>query len=261
GGIHTPALANTPAPFQHQPHLEHRQDARSAALQPCTRGSSASTCAPLTAGAPSHPPARILWVAAGHDLYQLLPPATGAQALDRLPRPQTVAVDPTDGALWAYRHGQLWSVSPAGVVTVDMKIAQRHDGDRRAYVAIDGTHAIVWLAAGRTLTRLDASGKILGTTPLKHGASGISLDTATGQLWVAEHHELEAFNPSGALLFTTSVHGAVRALDADADLGAVWVATQRDLLRLSATGQVQLTVKMHGKCGSAHGRRVAEGGL
>jgi RHS repeat-associated protein len=255
GGIHTPDTANTPA---HSSGITSNtaQDARSAALQPCARGASASACAPVAAGAPSHPPARILWVAAGHDLYQLLPPASSAQALDRLPRPQTVAVDPTDGALWAYRHGQLWSVSPAGVVTVDVKLAQRHDDDRRAHLAIDGTHAIVWLAVGRTLTRLDTTGKILGTTPLKHGADGISLDTATGQLWVAEHHGLEAFNPSGSILFTTSVHGAIRALDADADLDAVWVATQRDLLRLNATGQVQLTVKMHG---NADRRMVADG--
>lgn len=256
GGIHTPAIANTPANSSTNLTSNTAQDARSAALQPCTRGSSASTCAPITAGAPSHPPARILWVAAGHDLYQLLPPASSAQALDRLPRPQTVAVDPTDGALWAYRHGQLWSVSPAGVVTVDVKLAEQHDDDHRAYVAIDGTHAIVWLAVGRTLTRLDTTGKILGTIPLKHGANGISLDTATGQLWVAEHHELEAFNSSGSLFVDTTVQGAVRALDADADLDAVWVATQRDLLRLSATGQVQLTVKMHG---NADRRMAADG--
>ncbi|THD10302.1 hypothetical protein B1806_09190 [Metallibacterium scheffleri] len=260
GGIHTPALANTPAHSSTNLTSNTAQDARSAALQPCTRGSSALTCAPSTAGASSHPPARILWVAAGHDLYQLLPPATSAQALDRLPRPQTVAVDPTDGALWAYRHGQLWSVSPAGVVTVDVKLAEQHDDDHRASVAIDGTHAIVWLAVGRTLTRLDTTGKILGTISLKHGANGMSLDTATGQLWVAEHHVLEAFNPSGSLLFTTTVHGTVRALNADADLDAVWVATQRDLLRLSATSQVQLTVKMHGNA-DRHIAADGQGGL
>ena len=246
GGIHTPAIANTPAHSNTNPTSNTAHVARAAALQPCARGSSASTCAPVATGTPTHPPARILWVAAGHDLYQLLPPATSAQALDRLPQPQAVATDPTDGALWAYRHSQLWSVSPAGVVTVDVKLAQRHDDDRRAYVAIDGTHAIVWLAMGRTLTRLDTAGKILGTIPLTHGANGISLDTATGQLWVAERHVLEAFNPSGSFLFTTTVQGAIRSLDADAHLDAVWVATQRDLLRLSATGQVQLTVKTHG---------------
>ncbi len=257
GGIDTPAIATIPA---HSGSITSNtaRHAGSAALQPCARGSNASTCAPVAAGAPSHPPARILWVAAGHDLYQLLPPASSAQALDRLPQSQTVAVDPTDGALWAYRHGQLWSVGPTGVITVDVKLAAKQGDDEggRASLAVDGSDAVVWLAIGRNLMRLDSTGKLLGTITLTHGANGISLDTATGQLWVAEHHGLEAFDPSGSLLFTTTVQGTIRALDADAHLDAVWVATSRDLLRLSATGQMQLTVKMHG---DADRRMAADG--
>ena len=258
GGIDTPVIASIPAHFSSIAANTARH-AGSAALQPCARGSNASACAPVTAGAPSHPPARILWVAAGHDLYQLLPPATSALALDRLPPPQAVATDPTTGALWAYRHGQLWSVNAAGVVTVDVTLAAKHGDDEEnghASLAIDGSNAVVWLAVGRNLMRLDPTGKLLGTITLTHSANGLSLDTATGQLWVAEHHGLEAFDPSGSLLFTTTVQGTIRALDADAHLDAVWVATQRDLLRLNATGQVQLTVKMHG---DADRRMAADG--
>lgn len=214
-----------------------------------TRGvacaSGTTSCSPTTAGASSHPPARILWATAGRALYQLQPPATTAQALDALPSPQAFAVDPTTGAIWAYRHRQLWSFDAQGVPTVDVKLAAIH-GDGHSALAVDDPHAAVWLAIGKTLDHLALTGTLVTTTTLAHTADALALDPGTGQLWVAEGDHVQAFNPQGTPVVTVKVAGNVRAISADADLKSLWVATSHDLLRLDATGQVALTVKRDG---------------
>lgn len=156
------------------------------------------------------------------------------------PGARAVAVDPWRSAVWLYSGQSLLAYGFDGArrltAPVDLPASSRAD------LAVAPGDGSVWLAVGRELRSVSASGQTLVSLRLADPVETLAVDPSEPLLWIGTSRTAAAYDPAtGDLVRTVDAGGPdLRDLDVDPESGDVWVA-RKDRLRLyGADGTLKL---------------------
>ncbi|MBF0426037.1 MAG: hypothetical protein HQL66_09515, partial [Magnetococcales bacterium] len=194
-----------------------------------------------------------IWLADQAGLFAL-DPASGAvtQEIDQTPGARTLVVDGTRGVVWAYGKLVLSAHRVDGTLLFSRQIPftfpaeereeREEDADferpgwafpdhRRPQLALDPRDGTVWLARGRLLQRVDATGQVLATVRLDKEILAIAEDPTRSRLWVTvrDARLARAFSATGqeVAILDPEGRGSVTDLAYDPVADRLWLSLNR----------------------------------
>lgn len=168
---------------------------------------------------------------------------------------KALAVDPTDGAVWALVQKQLLKFDGDGqfLHQVDLKsLVNRLDDPR--HLVLDPYDASLWVGGQKTLLHVDSQGQRLGAWTAPEVIQAMALDVDES-LWLLGHRQLLHLSREGTALHSLDLKSHVKEPDhlaVDSLGGLLWVAGKTELVRyeLSHLDQpprvVSIPSKTHG---------------
>lgn len=155
-----------------------------------------------------------------------------------------IAIDSTDGALWALSQQRLARLSEHGVVQIATPLRDLGTGlGAPRQLVLNPNDGSVWIGFENRLLHVDAAGIVRQTLAAAARDVAIGQD---GSVWILTQSALLQHDAAGAPVRSVALAGAQRfahlALD-DAG-GVIWVAGEKDLaqLRLSSPDQTLLSI-------------------
>lgn len=156
-------------------------------------------------------------------------------------------VSDSQGTIWVMYSGsnKLAKMSPEGELLEILEIGAHHTA-----IAIDPQGALWLLNSDETLSKVDATGRTIGTYAVASNPLGLAVGP-TGEAWVSNNgsNSLTRLSSSGDKLGTVSLQEAPVRLAIDGS-GDVWVTTRTDhgdknLVKVSSDGESQEAFTLH----------------
>lgn len=173
-----------------------------------------------------------LWVAESAGALKIST-ADGRMLLEIADAPdaRAVAVDPWRSTVWLYSGQTLLAYGFDGTRRLAVPVAL--PASSRADLAVHPGDGSVWLAVGRELRSVSASGQSLASLRLADPVETLAFDPSEPLLWIGTSRAAAAYDPAtGDLVRTVDAGGPdLRDLDVDPGSGDVWIA-RKDRLRL-----------------------------
>ncbi|MEO5372612.1 MAG: hypothetical protein H7833_21290, partial [Magnetococcus sp. DMHC-1] len=171
--------------------------------------------------------------------------------------------DGTRGVVWAYGKGRLSSYRIDGTLLFSKQIPfstlsedqdeQKEDeefdkpgwayrDERHPQLALDPQDGAVWLARGRVLQRVNATGQVEKTIPFEKKILAISVDSVRSRVWVTVQgaRMARAFAASGAEVASLDPKGRGRVTDLAFDpvLDRLWLTlNQQEIASFTPEGE------------------------
>jgi hypothetical protein len=163
----------------------------------------------------------------GSDLDPADPPAFEVATISVPGDLDHIAIDPVTKSVWILnRRGQIGRLQ-GEAVKFGTEAVQRSQSGWRTLAASEGT---LWISRGRSLDRVDASGRVTGTTRLADYIS--HLEVGSGYVWALAGPSLTRVDPETLEQQTVALTWADELEDAFEDrlaagFGAAWVGAGR----------------------------------
>ncbi len=148
---------------------------------------------------------------------------------------EALAVDPTDGAVWALieKHLTKFDRSGQAILQVNLKDQTKKLDEPRSLV-LNPYDMTLWVAGEKMLLHLDSQGKLLQEWEASDEIQSMGLD-ADESLWLLTHRELLHISPHGAVLQSLNLKTHIKEpeyLAVDSLGGLLWVAGKQELIQL-----------------------------
>lgn len=197
---------------------------------------------PDSSNTTSSPSTPAVWFATHESAYAVDSRANRIFRTLPLPhKPDALAVDPKEGALWVLAHRRLYKfdATTSLILEIDLKqISQKIDPSG---LSLDPSDGKLWLAGKRGLLGMDRAGNLLLEREMADHVRHIALGL-DGSIWFVTPKKLVHLSITGTVLHEIALKKLIKdprwiAVDS---LGAkVWLASRRELVQFHANDPTQ----------------------
>lgn len=178
-----------------------------------------------------------VWLATHESAYAVDPAANRIFRTLPLPhKPDALAVDSKDGALWVLAHRNLYKFDATTSLILDVDLKEISEKIDPSMLSLDPRDGRVWVAGKRGLLALDRAGNLVFERETADDVRGIALGL-DGSIWFFAPKKLSHLSIDGTVLHEVALKKLVKnprwiAVDS---LGAkVWLAGRRELVQFHA---------------------------
>src|SRR5712692_5968341 len=184
--------------------------------------------------------ASVLWFGDNAGLHQIDTAANGVVLNVPFEPPVSIAVNATDGSVWALTQTRLVRLNAGGVVQMQRALRDLANGiGAPRLLVLNPNDASAWAAFQNRVLHFDADGVLMASVPIAAEDLAVAQD---GSLWVLGQSSLQQHDSAGTLVrvvpLTAALQGMKHLALSDTS-GGIWLAGAKNVLELSLSDPSQ----------------------